>query len=1441
MTGGPCQPLEERRMMGRGADGGCGAGERPCPVPRVPARAPADTAGEPAPPEEVVDFFSQARKALSQRSPFDAAEDGSAAGDGVPVPGLPCGLASLLKNSDSRKKHKKSHSGAEKKSSRQVERSRGCNIWLETDDFFRGLTLPDIDALYGACSVSSIASRERMLIPVLEGDNVEDNAVSCQDVDDCSGSGVVLEEEKQGRSEQDMEIDSVGAGGTPRQEAVCPASDSSGSLEWLLGCRNKIYLTSERPSKKRKLLGSDAGLQKLLIGHPCEGNSSVCSFCCKTESAFESNPLIICSSCKVAIHAKCYGVQGDVDGSWVCSWCKQKKGSGCDSGNACVLCPKEGGALKPVQRKEGSNATSEFAHLFCSQWMPEVYVEDLTKMEPIMNLEGIKETRRKLVCNVCKIKSGACVPCSHGTCRISFHPICAREASYRMEIWGNFGDDNVELRAFCSRHSNVRASGVSGQPEGCPGWADGNPQIENPVSGVSPTKETNSSKVGCKNGGDDSHKSDSTDLQEVVLSNDRSNINTKLESTDSEELGQLEKIHLSNCEDTNASDSLNFVLILKKLIDRGKVNVKDVASEIGISPDSFYSKLADNKYVPDLQWKLVKWLKNHACMGTSQKDLKVKKSSFPAKAEVGGTDTSDSVALSDSDISDPVAVKSVPPRRRTKSNIRISKDNNIICSSKNSFNDNRTVMDGLDQVVAGEVERSTELSIPDVSEKLETELDSSQNTIARDSPSLLAGPPNSSFSQCSQLEEAADLDPSTLAIPNTGNPVCPHQENPGLSNPVKSEALRSFYMHPYIQKSLLYMQSRGLLWNVMDENDGLKGGETSRVGSSCGASVCCDHQNGQIICNTGDCKSAGEDSESLVNAGRSRVLEMSPNDEVEGEILYFQRRLLGNAIDRKRYSDNLINKIRKDLPQEIDSAHGQVWDAVLVNKYLCELRVAKKLGRKERKHKEAQAVLAAATAAAAASSRISSLRKDLLDGSANQENLVKLNATSGRPGYCSQLMPRARETVPKVGVHKDSLERHSGSIQSASDFSKDHPKSCDICSRPETLMNSILVCSSCKVSVHMDCYRSVRESTGPWYCELCEELRSSGVPAVDFWEKFASAAECALCGGTTGAFRKCTDGKWVHAFCAEWVFEATFTRGQVNPVEGMDSISKGVDECNVCHHRFGVCIKCNYGHCQSTFHPSCARTTGLFMSVKTVGGKLQHRAYCGKHSVEQKAKAESQKYGIEELKSIKQIRVELERLRLLCERIIKREKVKREIVLSTHEILALKRNTVARSMLVQGPFLATDASSESATTSLNYRSGNEAVQKSDEMTVDSSVSIKRRSKVPSHTSTAQKTDGSPGSQTIVIRKPTEKAPFSGKHIPQRPPVASRNILNDGEVRSRYKKHPETFEKELVMTSDQADLKNKMLPKGYAYVPSDSIPKDKWISQDGSSEPLEDGG
>lgn len=35
-----------------------------------------------------------------------------------------------------------------------------------------------------------------------------------------------------------------------------------------------------------------------------------------------------------------------------------------------------------------------------------------------------------------------------GTCRTSFHPLCAREARHRMEVWGKYGCDNVSFFVF---------------------------------------------------------------------------------------------------------------------------------------------------------------------------------------------------------------------------------------------------------------------------------------------------------------------------------------------------------------------------------------------------------------------------------------------------------------------------------------------------------------------------------------------------------------------------------------------------------------------------------------------------------------------------------------------------------------------------------------------------------------------------------------------------------------------------------------------------------------------------------------------------------------------------------------------------------------------------------------------------------------------------------
>lgn len=403
------------------------AAERP-----LPARRPEIHDGGGGSAALRMDYFSQARKALSERSPFDLPGEPSTSA----VVTLPSGLASLLnRHGDSRRRHKKSQSGGgekkKKKSSRANDKSRVRNIWVETEEYFRDLTLADIDTLVELSSCSSLASRECFTIPRLGGAK-RFNVVSTSCVDEKNpaptGFNVVsCEEGKKDGEELKNEdgllgvesIDNVVAAETalPQDDKNGNASDSCVSLEWFLGCRNKVSSTTERPRKRRKLLGGDAGLERVLMTSPSDGNQPFCHYCGKGDigTGRESHRLIVCASCKVAVHRKCYGVQDeDVDESWLCSWCKQKGDVG-DSVNPCVLCPKKGGALKPLNSSGEGDGSTQFVHLFCCLWMPEVYVDDLKKMEPVMNVGSVKKTRSKLVCNVCKMKCGTCVRCNHGT------------------------------------------------------------------------------------------------------------------------------------------------------------------------------------------------------------------------------------------------------------------------------------------------------------------------------------------------------------------------------------------------------------------------------------------------------------------------------------------------------------------------------------------------------------------------------------------------------------------------------------------------------------------------------------------------------------------------------------------------------------------------------------------------------------------------------------------------------------------------------------------------------------------------------------------------------------------------------------------------------------------------------------------------------------------
>lgn len=89
-----------------------------------------------------------------------------------------------------------------------------------------------------------------------------------------------------------------------------------------------------------------------------------------------------------------------------------------------MLCPSKGGALKPVAEVDSKEtigrAGTKFAHVFCSIWVPEAYFGSPDDMEPIYNIEGVRDERWRLLCSICKEKHGACIQCSHGTLPLFF-------------------------------------------------------------------------------------------------------------------------------------------------------------------------------------------------------------------------------------------------------------------------------------------------------------------------------------------------------------------------------------------------------------------------------------------------------------------------------------------------------------------------------------------------------------------------------------------------------------------------------------------------------------------------------------------------------------------------------------------------------------------------------------------------------------------------------------------------------------------------------------------------------------------------------------------------------------------------------------------------------------------------------------------------------------
>ncbi|KAI9930121.1 hypothetical protein ASPWEDRAFT_56799 [Aspergillus wentii DTO 134E9] len=229
----------------------------------------------------------------------------------------------------------------------------------------------------------------------------------------------------------------------PIKPAVFEITMTKIEKEWH-ALEKRIPKPNPKPPQTQRPRSSSAAAVNGEITGPGEEQDTKCAICDDGDCE-NSNAIVFCDGCDLAVHQECYGVPFIPEGQWLCRKC-QLIGRGSVN---CIFCPNTEGAFKQT-------TTSKWSHLLCAIWIPEVSIGNPSLMEPITDIEKVPKSRWKLHCYICRQRMGSSIQCSNKNCFVAFHVTCARRAQLYLKMKSGHGTpaimDSHLLKAFCDKH-----------------------------------------------------------------------------------------------------------------------------------------------------------------------------------------------------------------------------------------------------------------------------------------------------------------------------------------------------------------------------------------------------------------------------------------------------------------------------------------------------------------------------------------------------------------------------------------------------------------------------------------------------------------------------------------------------------------------------------------------------------------------------------------------------------------------------------------------------------------------------------------------------------------------------------------------------------------------------------------------------------------------------